>query len=547
MGILRFPWKSAAESAEPVLGILAFEVAGLMSKVVNLWHSLSDKEILRLREQIADSEGIKKFVSEDEDDLMELVLEEIIENLGCLSRSVVRLSKRCVDPVYHRLEQFYVDPVHNDFQWFGWAYKWKKMDRKVKKMERFVAVTMQLSDEQDVLVELEQTLRRMQANAQLDRVKLLEFQQKVMWQRQEVKNLRGMSPWVRTYDYIMRLMARSLFTILERIKLVFGANQMASEGHKNYCQPRNSDYLPRTHSFPVATQSSIHPSETNGSGFSSGPLRSNSKSGINSDKNAVNEGRQEDHHRSSAERGKFQNSKSKRHGGSFGGCMTGVSQSPIVESCKPTVGGSMRLIPTYMKNDPVKRPSKAPLSSSNNIYFKLALFNSNSKLLNLRPSTLGDAALALHYANVIKLIEKLASSPHLISPDARDDLYSMLPTTIRAALRAKLKSYAITRGSSVYNPALASEWNLAVLQILEWLAPLAHNMIRWHSERNIEKQHEVSRTNVLLVQTLFHANQVKTEAAITELLLGLNYFCRISGVNEMTIVRERVISCSLAS
>ena len=64
-----------------------------------------------------------EFMIETQDKLiMELVLEEIIENLGCLSRSVVRLSKRCVDPVYHRLEQFYVDPVHNDFQWFGWAY-----------------------------------------------------------------------------------------------------------------------------------------------------------------------------------------------------------------------------------------------------------------------------------------------------------------------------------------------------------------------------------------------------------------------------------------
>lgn len=542
MGILRFPWKSSAESTDPVLGILAFEVTGLMSKLVNLWHSLSDKEILRLREQIADSAGIKRFVSEDEEYLMELALEEMIENFGCLSRSVVRLSKRCREPVYHRLEEFYMDPVHNDFQWFGWAYKWKKMEKKVKKMERFIAVTMQLSHEQDVLAELEQTLRRMQFNAQLDRVKLLEFQQKVMWQRQEVKNLRGMSPWVRTYDYVVRLMARSLFTILERIKLVFGVNQMASEQEKNYCQPRNSDYIHRTPSFSAAMHSSIYPSETKACGFSSGPPRSIT-SGINSDENTMNGRKQEDHHQSSAERGKFKYSKSKRHGGSLGGCMIGGSQSPIVESCKPTAGGSMRLPPTYVKSiDYTKRISKAPLSSSNNIYFKLALFNANGKLLNVRASTLGDAALALHYANVIILIEKLASSPHLISPDARDDLYNMLPTTIRTALRAKLKSYAITMGSSVYNPALAAEWNVALLRMLEWLAPLAHNTIRWHSERNIEKQHEVSRTNILLMQTLFHANQVKTEAAVTELLVGLNYFCRIGGLNGLKMVREQAIS-----
>ncbi|KAK9205752.1 hypothetical protein WN943_016022 [Citrus x changshan-huyou] len=59
--------------------------------------------------------------------------------------------------------------------------------------------------------------------------------------------------------------------------------------------------------------------------------------------------------------------------------------------------------------------------------------------------------------------------------------------------------------------------------ILEWLAPLAHNMIRWQSERSFEQQRVVSRSNVLLVQTLYFANQEKTEAAITELLVGLNY------------------------
>ncbi|PON56110.1 hypothetical protein PanWU01x14_183190 [Parasponia andersonii] len=531
---LRFPWKSYGENPEPVIGILGFEVAGLMSKVVNLWHCLSDKEVQRLRELIEDSVGVRRLVSEDDEYLMELALEEIIENFGCLSKSVVRLSRRCKDPLYHRLEQFFKDPAQNYFQWFGLAYRWKKMEKKVKKMERFVAVTMQLSQEQEVLAELEQTLRRMQKNSQLDRVKLLEFQQKVMWQHQEVKNLRGLSPSARTYDYIVRLLARSLFTILEKLKLVFGVNQMASEEGKNNREPRSSDCLLHSQSFSAYLQSTVHPTETNLCGFSSGPpVRSISKQGTNDVKNRLTDLLQDDPHQSSTQRVKLQNSKSRRHRGSFSGCMIGGSYSPIVEICKPTVGGSMRLSPTYMKNvDNMKISSKAPLASSNSVFLKLAMFNSKSKLLNVRASTLGEAALALHYANVIILTEKLASSPHLISPDARDHLFNMLPTTIRAALRAKLKLFAKTMDSSVYNPALAAEWNLALFRILEWLAPLAQNMIRWHSERNIEKQHEVAKTNVLLVQTLYHANQPKTEAAITELLIGLNYISRIGGVNE---------------
>ena len=51
-------------------------------------------------------------------------------------------------------------------------------------------------------------------------------------------------------------------------------------------------------------------------------------------------------------------------------------------------------------------------------------------------------------------------------------------------------------------------------------------MKRWYSERNIEKDCTVTGTNVLLVQTLHFADQVKTEAAILELVMGLNYITR---------------------
>jgi hypothetical protein len=129
---------------------------------------------------------------------------------------------------------------------------------------------------------------------------------------------------------------------------------------------------------------------------------------------------------------------------------------------------------------------------------------------------------------VIILIEKLSLSPHLISHDARDDLYDMLPARIRATLRAKLKQFNKKLGSSIYDSSIADEWNSVINRVLDWLAPLAHKMIRWHSERNFEKQHVDSGSSVLLIQTLYFANQLKTEAAITELLLGLNYISRFA-------------------
>jgi len=140
------------------------------------------------------------------------------------------------------------------------------------------------------------------------------------------------------------------------------------------------------------------------------------------------------------------------------------------------------------------------------------------------PSTVGGSALALHYANIVIVIEKLLRYPHLVGEEARDDLYQMLPTSLRKSLRTNLKSYV--KNLAIYDAPLAHDWKETLDGILRWLAPLAHNMIRWQSERNFEQHQIVTRTNVLLLQTLYFADREKTEAAICELLVGLNYICR---------------------
>ncbi|KAI4349038.1 hypothetical protein L6164_009686 [Bauhinia variegata] len=188
-----------------------------------------------------------------------------------------------------------------------------------------------------------------------------------------------------------------------------------------------------------------------------------------------------------------------------------------------TTGGSMRLNDPH-NADKMKSADKLALSFRTMIYSKLSV---KGRLLRAPPLTLGDAALALHYANVIILIEKMVSSPHLIDHETRDELYNMLPTAIRTTLRAKLKLYSKGNHSSLYDANISAGWTMTLTQILDWLAPLAHKMIRWHSERNFEKEHTTSTSSVLLVQTLYFANQSRTEAAIIELLLGLNYLYRI--------------------
>ncbi|KAI4378690.1 hypothetical protein MLD38_016134 [Melastoma candidum] len=514
----RIPRNKGSEAAKAEVGILAFEVVNLMAKVVKIWNCLSEGEIQRIKEEFEFNVGIHHLVSENDAYLMDLALSEIVDELVYIARSVVRLGARCSDPSFQRIELFVRDPTQYELEWSNWHYKSKEMDKQVKKMERFISMALQYSQEQEVLLELEQTLRRMRLNLETDKVKLLEFQQKVMWQRQEVKNLKDLSPWTRTYDYVTRLLASSFFTIIERIKDVF--LPIADIGGDS--DVAHSTSIHRCQSFSGMENFPTFATENNLSGFYSAPL------GTSMLKSSFNYGKKKQqsfHNRT------FSQIKSKRltAGGPFRGCMNGKNDLPVEQQKNQTVfGGSMR-ISTTCRSDMAKDGKSFSFSSqSNRIYSKLASCYSKCGCSCAQPSTLGNAGLALQYARVIILIEKLSASPHLISQDARDDLYSMLSSPLRSALRAKLRAFRKNRALPIYNETLAAQWSQSIIQMLEWLSPLAQNTMRWQSDRNIEKHLEVSCQNVLLVQTLFFANQAKTETAMVELLVGLNYLYRIS-------------------
>ncbi|XP_019192256.1 PREDICTED: uncharacterized protein LOC109186638 [Ipomoea nil] len=552
---LRSLWKTTKKrgggsSEKQIIGVLAFEVASLMSKMVHLWKSLCDKQVASLREEIKNSPGIKKLVSEDDAYIARLICSEMIENLGNVAIAVARLAKKCNDPLLRSFEQAFNDLLKIGIDPYGWHLSWKKMDRKVKKMERFVVINSNLYQEMESLADFAQTLQRMKCNEDADIISLVEYEKKVSWKQQEVKHLKEVSVWSRSYDYVVRLLARAVFTIYCRIGHVFGVNPVVGDQEMRDSKVLESDNIHRSQSVAY-TQSSVHPAETSLSRFSSEPIESLiTRSGpisrtpnistfhsgplrnsTSTESLAPGGHKAVNFHSGPLEMSKAKSSQTTKvnksafkwwHSGNLQG-KNPVSKSnklngfPMSNSYINTNGGY---------SGPSGDPSGAKPVEGNSVYGHMPNFSSKKSLMNAPPETLGAAALALHYANVIIVIEKLVSSPHLIGHDARDDLYNMLPASIRTALRAKLKPYAKKLSSSVCDMALAEEWNEALTGILEWLAPLAHNMIRWQSERSFEHQNFVSRTNVLLVQTLYFANQPKIEATIAELLVGLNYIWR---------------------
>ncbi|KAL8214507.1 hypothetical protein R6Q57_003956 [Mikania cordata] len=474
-------WRPSRKTAvsdpeKPVIGIMSFEVARLMTKLANLWQILSDKQISRLQEELTNSLGTQNLVSDNQDYLMELALIEIIDNIKCVAKSVSRLGKRCADPVYHNLDHVFDNHIEINVNWHGWEYKLKKMEKRVKKMKRFAAFTLQLSEELEVLSELENGLKRIQDNNS-DKVKLNEFEKKVLWQREEVNGLREMSTWVQSYDYIVRLLLRSLFTIVERVKNVFGISYQIGSPEVNYFH--DGPCLARRNSVSVLSD---FPSKYS-------IRRSLSNLGYKQRKHP------QTHYHSTV----------------FCGTHTPVTRSlaqvGILKKCMTSDIDSPKVNGTFQ-------------TPANILLFSHKGLSKGSQ--NGQKPTLGDAALALHYANVIIFIERLAISPYFISPELREDLYHMLTTTIRKSLKEKLSF----EPKNDYDGDIASDWSSSMQKTLNWLVPLAQSMIKWHSERNFEKQIMGLGGNVLLVNTLHYADQEKCEAAITDLVLGLHYVSR---------------------
>ncbi|KAI5649427.1 hypothetical protein M9H77_35432 [Catharanthus roseus] len=539
-----------------VIGILSFEVANVMSKIIHLHKSLSDNEISKLKNEILKSEGVKALVSDDETKLLELALSEKLDDLNRVASVVSRLGKKCTIPALQGFEHVYGDIVSGVIDVKELGFLVKDMDSRVRKMERYVSSTANLYTEMEVMNELEIATKKFQQNHHEESRKA--YEQKLIWQKQDVRHLKDVSIWNQTYDKVVELLVRTVCTIYARISMVFGnavlrRHSISStvsgapfefSGSLPSVKPefgQKSDQLNLDCKDQKGAQP-IHPALNKSIKRHSRTLERDvsQKSGINykpqvgMHKSAGGLFGPEDFNfvcgvgpgRLFMECLSLSSSSSKvddddsdtlnddRSGQISGCCSVAGSMKSEQANFSRCFNGSMHSMP--FNGD--QRQFKGSLTNGTRFGTKSSL------TVYAPPSTVGGSALALRYANVIIVIEKLLRYPHLVGDEARDDLYEMLPNSLRKSLKKSLKAYV--KDLAIYDAPLAHDWKERLDQMLKWLAPLAHNMIRWQSERNYEQQQIVTRTNVLLLQTLYFADRAKTEAAICELLVGLNYICR---------------------
>lgn len=234
------------------IGILSFEVANVMSKIVHLHKSLTNSEISKLKNEILKSDGVKTLVSSDETYLLDLALSEKLDDLSFIAGVVSRLGKKCTVPQLQGFQHVYEDIINGAIDVGGLGFLVKDMDAMVRKMERFVNSTASLYTEIEVLNELEAATSKFQQNQHEESRKVL--QQKVIWQKQDVKHLQNVSLWNQTYDKIVEMLARTVCTLYARISLV-----SSIQFHEETCSPMLlSPFLLQIYT-PVEVYLKIHP------------------------------------------------------------------------------------------------------------------------------------------------------------------------------------------------------------------------------------------------------------------------------------------------
>lgn len=143
------------------------------------------------------------------------------------------------------------------------------------------------------------------------------------------------------------------------------------------------------------------------------------------------------------------------------------------------------------------------------------------------PERLGEAGLALHYANIINQINVIASRPTILPPNMRDTLYKGLPNNIKNALPSRLQNDDVMKELSI------AQVKAEMDKILQWLTPFATNTTKAHqgfgwvgewanASNEFGEMTSGKESNHIRLHTLHYAEKQKIDFHILELLVRLH-------------------------
>lgn len=447
-----------------------------MSRLVSLSKSLSDEQISKLRKEVMRSQGVAYLNSMDERFLLKLAGAERIEELDSSAVSVARFGKKCTDPSLTQFEFEYADLKLGFMDLAKLDFASKEFDKIIDKMEKFTSATSSLYAELESLSEmeaLEKKTKRWKDHSgpiPMHKPRNEYSEQNMLLQRQLVQHFKEISLWNQPFNRIVGLMARTVCILYARICTVFGPYisvlPTVSSRHVRFAS-LHWHYQPR--------------------------LSLDEEDMVKKEIIAV----------------------TSRSG-------------PIMQSQTKQTAGFVRFSSKDLKPVPGENIGFR-IGIKDNQELGLGWVEKTTTLVQQAPpSTVGGTGLSLRYADLIIQLEKYLESPSSVTDTGRRDLFEMLPENLRIWVSSKL--HRLYRNQNEFgwweDEALAEGWKDGLEVIIGWLAPVAHDTVKWINERKFEKYVFDAKPTVLLLQTLFFADKEKTEAAIVEVLVGLSFICR---------------------
>ncbi|KAK7838035.1 hypothetical protein CFP56_020317 [Quercus suber] len=221
------------------IGILSFEVANTIMKGHNLMKSLSKRSIRQLKEVVLPSDGVQNLVSEDMDELLQIVAADKREELKVFSGEVVRFGNRCKDAQWHELDRYF-EKISRKLT--PQKQLRDEADSVMQQLMTLVQSTAELYHEMHGLDRFEQDYQRKRqeedkslANHRGDSVAIIRGEMKS--QRKQVKVLKKKSLWSRSMEEVMEKLVDIVQFLHFEIHNAFGS----SEG----CEP--ADESPSSH------------------------------------------------------------------------------------------------------------------------------------------------------------------------------------------------------------------------------------------------------------------------------------------------------------
>ncbi|KAI9153373.1 hypothetical protein LWI28_010423 [Acer negundo] len=461
------------------LGILSFEAAKTMSRLISMYASLTDDEFSNLREGAIKSRGVTFLNSDDETFLLHVACDEKIEDLNRAVGTVCRLSQKCHDEALVRFNQVYDEMNLGILDLSDIGFDTKDVLKLVDKMEKYVNATSNLHAVMGSVSELEISERKIKQWKQnigpklSNRTNVDYFNEKIAFQRKQVKYYRDISLWNQTFDQAVGLMARIVCIIYARICVVFGPFVPGL--------PNLSNNVKANHFHQKIIRIRLHPVDTT---------------------YCLIQGRDE-----------------------YRRCVS--KSGPILQPSRKMGGPSPSRI---TKSGPLTKSEGAGIGTGMVNWSPLYIGKCKRAHQLATESTVGSAGLATRYANLITQAECYLHAPTNINEEARVHMYELLPENLKATVRGKLWGHWCARlgveEESDGCSSLAEGWRDALEELMTWLGPVAHDTLKWQQERNLEKQRFDVKPTVSLFQTLYFSDLEKTEAAIAEVLVGLSCIYR---------------------